>query len=286
MEFIERNTVAFDENLFPGLANYRIKEFFPEISHHLLQIIVYNITLQKSIPKKQQNFLKNSTINMPPHVYHYLFVIMFSVTDLRARGMILFWVSSQPARRLFLYLHRCCCRGKSRFQRFSNEPSFPATHGLGANNSPYPWPSSHAALVSFKKTGHKGSKAQRNTKRIIIKKREDNKMIDDEVIDSELIPLLPGIGERIKKFREYRGLTTQKMAQLTNTTENTILQIESGEIPIPMPMLINFGQNLGANLNWLLTGNESMIKEKTNSYTPVMISKPEPNQLIQGEITQ
>ncbi|MDQ1353008.1 MAG: putative transcriptional regulator, partial [Acidobacteriota bacterium] len=109
------------------------------------------------------------------------------------------------------------------------------------------------------------------------KKSEDNKMNDNEMIDELLIPLLPGIGERIKKFREYRGLTFQKMAQLMDTTEFAISQIETGEIPIPMPMLLNLCQYLGANLNWLLTGKESMVIEKTKSYNPDKLPDQEPN---------
>lgn len=105
-------------------------------------------------------------------------------------------------------------------------------------------------------------------------------MINNEMIDKELLPLLPGIGERIKKFREYRGLTTQKMSQLMNTPENTISQIETGEIPIHMPILVNYCQYLGANINWLLTGKESMAKENLTTFNLNKILNMKPNQQI------
>jgi hypothetical protein len=233
-QIVRRST--FEDRLLLRMPCRGANENPFKITHFWFQRTVYHKSPGKSIPKKQQNFLKNSTINtppatliqfidfytnrayssyilnngtfqlksnesssisgptsyplihisinMPPHVYHYLFVIMFSVTDLRVRGLILFWVSSQPALRLFLYLQRCCCCGKSRFQRFSNEPSFPATHGLKENRLTPLFLNAHAALVSQNKPAHelhelpriekhichKGSKAQRNTKRIIIKK--------------------------------------------------------------------------------------------------------------------
>ncbi len=259
------------------------------------------------------------SINMPPDVYNYLYVIVFSVTDPRARGMIFFlsesrfFVSSQPAHFLFLYAPSCCCGGgQVCFQWFIDEPSFPTPHGLKAHDffivkrdatSFDSWLLTHAALVLFKKKEPRRSrrdtlKKPRHAKKNIrpgmaitqitqihtddfingeptispfsptIKKSEDNKMNDNEMIDKELIPLLPVIGERIKKFREYRVLTTQKMAQLTDMPDSTISQVEAGETPIPIPMLINLCQHLGADINWVLTGKESMVKEKTKPYNP------------------
>lgn len=248
------------------------------------------------------------SINMYLGVHYPFHVIMFSVTDPRARGMIfflletVFLISSQPAHVFFLYATSCCCDGQACFQWFIDEPSFPATHGLKAHDffivkrdaiSFDSWLLTHAALVLFKKQWPAKHAKDANVSAPTlspfsptIKKSEDNKMNDIELIDKELIPLLPGIGERIKKFREYRVLTTQKMAQLTAVPEVAISQIETGEIPIPISMLINLCQHLGADINWLLTGEESMVKEKTKSYKPDNIPNHETNQPIEGEISR
>ena len=125
------------------------------IAHFWFQGSAYHKAPIKSIHKKQQNFLRISTGNTPlsalaqfigfyvNHIYSsYLF------------GNGTFRLKSDE---------RCRCGGKSCFQRFGDEPSFPATHGLKAHDffivkrdatSFDTWRLTHAALVSQNKTAH------------------------------------------------------------------------------------------------------------------------------------
>ncbi len=58
-------------------------------------------------------------------------------------------------------------------------------------------------------------------------------------------------------------------------SHSVILKIEQGKYPVSITMLINLSQRLGANINWLLTGSESMVKE--NMMTCNMSCKPDEN---------
>jgi hypothetical protein len=55
--------IVVENKMLLRLPGYRINEVCHEIAHHKLQAISYHIPYLNAIPKKQQNFLKNSTAN-------------------------------------------------------------------------------------------------------------------------------------------------------------------------------------------------------------------------------
>jgi len=140
--------------------------------HRFHQIVLYLKTQPKSIYKFNQRFNGISTNNFALKRYIIAFdwtnagesfyqLFESSLVVSRAWKMISFWVeipfwvSSLHAQPVLPVLTRIPLELKgdpSRVPLFHGRTPYicewPATHGLGTNNSPSPWPSTHAALVS------------------------------------------------------------------------------------------------------------------------------------------
>jgi len=125
------------------------------IAHFWFQGSAYHKAPIKSIYKKQQNFLIVSTVNNP--LFALAQFIGFYVNNIYSS-----YLFNNGTFRL-KNDERCCGGGKFCFQRFGDEPSFPATHGLKAHDffivkrdatSFDTWRLTHAALVSQNKTAH------------------------------------------------------------------------------------------------------------------------------------
>lgn len=55
-------------------------------------------------------------------------------------------------------------------------------------------------------------------------------MVDDETMDEEFAPPLPGVGETLRAAREARGLTIADVAARTRITQRHLVQIEAGDL--------------------------------------------------------
>lgn len=60
------------------------------------------------------------------------------------------------------------------------------------------------------------------------------------------------IGVRIRRFRKERGLTQQKLAELSNQEPSNISHIERGATKLGLPTIVNIANALGATVDDLL----------------------------------
>lgn len=77
------------------------------------------------------------------------------------------------------------------------------------------------------------------------------------------------IGERIKKFREYLKITSQKeFSEILEIPFRTIQSYEQNKVTIPHTFLIKLIEKFNISTNWLLTGRGSMIDDFAQNNIP------------------
>ena len=65
-----------------------------------------------------------------------------------------------------------------------------------------------------------------------------------------------GIGERLRRLREKRGLKQQEVADLVGLkTKTSVSQMENGRVP-RMPTLVKLAAIYGSTVNFLISGQE------------------------------
>jgi len=73
------------------------------------------------------------------------------------------------------------------------------------------------------------------------------------------------IGERLKKVREFLGLTQEEFAQKLDTTQAVISNYERGARVPTVDFLNRLTKTFQLDINWLLTGEGEMFREKTKA---------------------
>jgi len=70
------------------------------------------------------------------------------------------------------------------------------------------------------------------------------------------------LGDNIRNYREQRGFTQEKLAELSNISEKHLSKIERGKINIKIDTLVNIADALGTSLincYWMLHHMSSRI---------------------------
>lgn len=80
------------------------------------------------------------------------------------------------------------------------------------------------------------------------------------------------VGERLKEIRKVLELSQIEFAEKLNTQQRNISHYEKNQLDIPDKLKIKLSE-MGINLNWLLTGEDSMFKSK--EHIPVSIETAE-----------
>ncbi len=78
---------------------------------------------------------------------------------------------------------------------------------------------------------------------------------------------MPPVGERIREAREKRGLTQEKLAEKTGLSKGFLSDVENGNSDISSDNLLKLADVLGANLDYLLRGENT----RSPSREPVVI---------------
>ena len=69
------------------------------------------------------------------------------------------------------------------------------------------------------------------------------------------------LGDNIRNYREQRGFTQEKLAELSNISEKHLSKIERGKINIKIDTLVNIADALGTSVNKLLLDASSFTKK-------------------------
>ncbi|MBI9113355.1 helix-turn-helix transcriptional regulator [Maridesulfovibrio ferrireducens] len=70
------------------------------------------------------------------------------------------------------------------------------------------------------------------------------------------------IKNRIESVKEELQLTAKSLAEKGKTTDRTLVNIKSGKSTPNAKILYYWSENLGLNINWLLTGKGDMFKSE------------------------
>lgn len=62
------------------------------------------------------------------------------------------------------------------------------------------------------------------------------------------------LGDNIRVYREFRGFTQEKLAELSNISEKHLSKIERGKINIKLDTLVNIANALNMSVDKVLTG--------------------------------
>jgi transcriptional regulator with XRE-family HTH domain len=68
------------------------------------------------------------------------------------------------------------------------------------------------------------------------------------------------IAERLKGFRDVKGISAETLAKALNVSITTYNEYEEGKTDIPVGFLMNFAQHFGIELSVLLTGEDPKLK--------------------------
>lgn len=75
--------------------------------------------------------------------------------------------------------------------------------------------------------------------------------------DGDLDKILTEIGDRLREFRKSKGLSQAKLADMLDISCNFYGSIERGKARLSIEKMIFLYKNLGLDLTYLLTGEES-----------------------------
>ena len=68
------------------------------------------------------------------------------------------------------------------------------------------------------------------------------------------------LGDNIRNYREQRGFTQEKLAELSNISEKHLSKIERGKINIKIDTLVNIADALGTSVDKLLLDASSYVE--------------------------
>ena len=81
------------------------------------------------------------------------------------------------------------------------------------------------------------------------------------------------VGLRLKKLREILDLSQGKLARILGVSQSAVSKWEAGERDIPTAVLLKLKQQLGVNLDWLLSGEGEMFSppKSEGNITPEIV---------------
>lgn len=91
------------------------------------------------------------------------------------------------------------------------------------------------------------------------------------------------IGERIQRKRYSLNITQEQLAEMINTSKNTISNVERGENPPSVEFIVNICNVLGGDPNYYILGEIPKDDIETYNNTLLKLSSQEKN-FIQGLI--
>ena len=68
------------------------------------------------------------------------------------------------------------------------------------------------------------------------------------------------LGDNIRNYREQRGFTQEKLAELSNISDKHLSKIERGKINIKIDTLVNIANALGTSVDKLLLDASSYVE--------------------------
>ena len=81
------------------------------------------------------------------------------------------------------------------------------------------------------------------------------------------------LGDNIRNYREQRGFTQEKLAELSNISEKHLSKIERGKINIKIDTLVNIADALGTSVDKLLLDASSYVEPDYISQITYHLSK-------------
>lgn len=81
------------------------------------------------------------------------------------------------------------------------------------------------------------------------------------------------LGDNIRNYREQRGFTQEKLAELSNISDKHLSKIERGKINIKIDTLVNIANALGTSVDKLLLDASSYIEPDYISQITYHLSK-------------
>lgn len=81
------------------------------------------------------------------------------------------------------------------------------------------------------------------------------------------------LGDNIRNYRELRGFTQEKLAELSNISDKHLSKIERGKINIKIDTLVNIATALSVSVDTLLTETLEYVKPDYISQITYHISK-------------
>ena len=80
-------------------------------------------------------------------------------------------------------------------------------------------------------------------------------------------------GDNIRNYREQRGFTQEKLAELSNISDKHLSKIERGKINIKIDTLVNIANALGISVDKLLLDVSSYVEQNYISQITYHLSK-------------
>lgn len=81
------------------------------------------------------------------------------------------------------------------------------------------------------------------------------------------------LGNNIRNYREMRGFTQEKLAELSNISDKHLSKIERGKINIKIDTLVNIDAALSVYVDKLLSETSAYVKPKYISQITYHLSK-------------
>ena len=81
------------------------------------------------------------------------------------------------------------------------------------------------------------------------------------------------LGDNIRNYREQRGFTQEKLAELSNISDKHLSKIERGKINIKIDTLVNIANALGTSVDKLLLDASSYVEPDYISQITYHLSK-------------
>ena len=81
------------------------------------------------------------------------------------------------------------------------------------------------------------------------------------------------LGDNIRNYREMRGFTQEKLAELSNISEKHLSKIERGKINIKIDTLVNIATALSVSVDKLLSETSAYVKPNYISQITYHLSK-------------
>lgn len=69
-------------------------------------------------------------------------------------------------------------------------------------------------------------------------------------------------GDRLRKAREFAGVSVHDMAEALGVTRNTVTNYEHERTAIPVNALVAYGRTTGVSVAWLIEGDDLDLRSR------------------------